>query len=120
MLLRAYELQVLGASGLAPSLDRCASCGNTTAGDALFSVAQGGLTCRRCAPPDGIELPPEVCAALLALQISPLENARGVAADGATSKRLRDVMLATIRHALGKELRSVEFILQLGAGRAGR
>jgi DNA repair protein RecO (recombination protein O) len=52
-LLRAYELHLLAASGYAPVLDRCRSCGRAAAGAAAFylAVERGGLVCRTCVRP---------------------------------------------------------------------
>lgn len=53
--LTAFLLKLLRVQGLAPALDRCASCGR---GDALdrFSVAAGGIVCGQCRPEGSVRL----------------------------------------------------------------
>src|SRR5262245_41696708 len=52
--LRAFELTLLGLIGLAPTLEACAACGRSGAGDldrgALLDPARGGAICASCAP----------------------------------------------------------------------
>jgi DNA repair protein RecO (recombination protein O) len=49
-LLRAFELQLLAATGYAPALDRCRACGRAANGEQPFYLAieRGGLVCRGC------------------------------------------------------------------------
>jgi DNA repair protein RecO (recombination protein O) len=50
--LRAFELHLLAASGYAPALDRCRSCGSVAAAAPLYLVVErGGLVCRGCVRP---------------------------------------------------------------------
>ncbi len=50
--LRAFELHLLAASGYAPALHRCRSCGTPaeTAETIYLAVERGGLLCRACVP----------------------------------------------------------------------
>lgn len=47
-----FELQMLGALGMAPQLARCCRCSSPfqAGSSAIFSVADGGLSCSRCSP----------------------------------------------------------------------
>lgn len=56
-LLRAYELHLLAASGYAPVLDRCRSCGRSADSTPVFYLAMegSGLLCRACVRP-GVSL----------------------------------------------------------------
>lgn len=51
--LRAFELQLLAASGYAPALDRCVGCGLPADGSRplYLIVERGGLACRTCVRP---------------------------------------------------------------------
>lgn len=53
--LTAFLLQLLRVQGLAPSLDRCASCGRSDHLD-RFSVAAGGIVCGDCRPEGSVKL----------------------------------------------------------------
>lgn len=48
--LRAFELHLLAASGYAPALDHCRSCGRAAEGTTTvyLSIERGGLVCRAC------------------------------------------------------------------------
>jgi DNA repair protein RecO (recombination protein O) len=51
--LRAFELHLLGATGYAPALDRCRTCGASAEPGARIYLAleRGGLVCRGCVRP---------------------------------------------------------------------
>lgn len=53
--LTAFLLQLLQVQGLAPALDRCASCGRSNGLD-RFSVAAGGIVCGECRPEGSVRL----------------------------------------------------------------
>ncbi len=73
--------RTVAALGFAPSLDQCAVDGRALpSGSVVFSVAEGGVLCARCAPPPGSAAPtltPEDRAALQAFVVG-----RGGADDG--------------------------------------
>jgi DNA repair protein RecO (recombination protein O) len=74
--LRAFELHMLTATGYAPALDRCRSCG--TAAEALFLDAErGGVACRRCVTAGRVVKPvtPETMRVLARLAATPLGEA---------------------------------------------
>jgi DNA repair protein RecO (recombination protein O) len=110
-LLRAYELQLLGAVGLAPALDRCVVCGRPPSGPARVNVARGGVLCQGCG--DGLPLADATHALLRELQRVPLGSAAALPASVEAAREARNLTLLVLRHVLGKELRSVEFLLQL-------
>jgi DNA repair protein RecO (recombination protein O) len=115
-LLRAFELQLLSAMGLEHSLLRCAVCGAPEAPGSeriSFDVEQGGVVCSRCGP-RGRRLSPAAHEALVTLQHLPLTEAPGLELDPAVARETRDLMLDVMRFQLGKELRSLEFLIQLG------
>jgi len=113
MLLRAFELQFLQVSGLAPLVDRCVSCGGEPGGELRFDLARGGVTCAECGG-EGVPLAGPVHQLLLQLRSSPPREAAALTCDAESARSLRELMVRLTRHALGKELRSLEFIMQLG------
>lgn len=111
-LLRCFELGILSLMGVAPLLDHCVRCGVAGEGDGWFDLARGGLLCESCGPGER-PLPGDVRELLLRLAgLSPDEAARHVQPAG-LARRTRELMLATVRHNLGKDLRSLEFLMQL-------
>jgi DNA repair protein RecO (recombination protein O) len=82
-LLRAFELHMLTATGYAPALDRCRSCG-AAATEALFLDAErGGLACRRCVTAGRVVKPvsPETMRVLARVAAAPLGEAAAAAPD---------------------------------------
>lgn len=121
-LLRAYELQLLGVVGLGPSLDCCVACGGEPrSGPLELDVAQGGVVCSRCGR-DGesasrFPLDPDSHGILLRLQRIPLSTAPLLAVNPTTARQIRDLMLRLMRHHLGKDLRTLEFLVKLAGQR---
>ena len=112
-LLRAFELQFLEAMGLSPCLDRCVACGRDPGeSDTLFNLQRGGVLCQRCDPHGG-SLPHEARRYLLALGRAPMEQAATATTESKTARQARDLMLAVVRHHLGRDLKSLEFIAKL-------
>jgi DNA repair protein RecO (recombination protein O) len=126
--LRALELVFLGASGLAPTLDSCARCGEELPpGRAALDPSAGGLVCARCAPQGALALSRGVRALLEQLQDRGLAGAdaphsadgSGRPADAAAfedvAAQASQLLAAFLLHQLGRAPRSAEFLRQVGA-----
>jgi DNA repair protein RecO (recombination protein O) len=127
--LRVFELRLLDAVGLGPSLERCAACGGEVAGGegdsgppVPFDLSRGGVLCSDCwlSTASGAPMPlsREVRRALLRLkQVRPDEGGEaGLMALDLSKEALRgcrDLLLDVIQHHLGRGLRAVEFIAKL-------
>lgn len=112
-LLRAFELQVLALAGLVPNFEHCVCCGEKPVEGALgFNVDQGGVVCSHCGP-HILPLSKDALQQLRKLQGISLEDAAQTNLEPDIASRLRDLMLMVVRHHLGKDLRSLEFIAQL-------
>jgi len=112
-LLRAFELQLLEAMGLNPCLDRCVACGEDPGEvTTLFNLHRGGILCGDC-DPHGWPLSHEARRHLVDLARIPLAEASGVSVDKRDAWQARDLMLEVVRHQLGKDLKSLEFIAKL-------
>lgn len=108
--LRAFELHMLTATGYAPALDRCRSCGGG-AGDALFLDAErGGVVCRRCAPVGRPVKPvgPETTRTLARLAAAPLAAAADVPISGEAAAVAEQLVAAVVQGPL----RTREFMLR--------
>lgn len=66
-LVTSYLLKLAGAVGVAPSLDRCASCGRPEDLE-RFSFSGGGVICSRCRSEQGVRLRPGLTGYLAALE----------------------------------------------------
>ena len=113
-LLRAFELQFLEAMGLCPCLDRCVACGRAPGqrSPVLFNLHRGGILCRRC-DPRGANLGQDARQHLLQLARAPIPAAVDQQAPRAAARESRELMLQVVRHHLGKDLKSLEFITKL-------
>jgi DNA repair protein RecO (recombination protein O) len=123
--LRAFELRLLDALGLAPVLTRCVRCDAELpmgGGEgARFFSALGGVACRGCAEGQagGRPLDPAARALLVAAAALPLERAAQdlQGASGAIARQARDAMVGLVLAHVGKPLRSLEFIAALRGGK---
>jgi DNA repair protein RecO (recombination protein O) len=121
--LRAFELALLAATGLAPALDACAGCGRSDAAaldrGALLDPARGGVVCAACAPASraaGVRpLSAGARAILVAAQgAGQAGDLAQVAIDpGEDGAEARDAMLALLGHHVGRPLRTLEFLGKL-------
>jgi DNA repair protein RecO (recombination protein O) len=109
--LRAVELGILRAAGLAPRLDACARCGGALPleGRLRLDPADGGVLCGSCGPssPRAPPLSAHAARELLRLQTegpgaAPL--ARDVGAE------VRDALEAFVEHQVGHRLPSRKFL----------
>jgi DNA repair protein RecO (recombination protein O) len=115
-LLRAFELRLLAALGLRPSLGRCAGCGGGAVGD-QFDPARGGALCASCAP-GALLLSRSAREALLTMDRLPFAEAAATRLAAEDNAQARSALIAFIEHHLGRRLRSPDFIAELG-GRKG-
>lgn len=81
LVMDSYLLRALATAGLAPSLDRCATCGAAGPHD-WFSPSAGGLVCRSCRPAGTPQIHTETLSLLSALLTGDWPNTRH-ASDGA-------------------------------------
>ena len=112
-LLRAFELHMLTATGYAPALDRCRSCGTTSA-DTLFLDAElGGLACRRCVTVGHVVKPvsPATMRVLARLATAPLADVATAAPDSISVEAAAAAELLIAAVVQGP-LRTREFMLR--------
>lgn len=109
--LRVFELGLLRALGLAPSLDRCAQCGRQDLGEeeVLWRPEAGGVHCQRCGGP-AERMSGATRNALARLQSATLSEAETLELDRTTAAACRRAVLTLIRQHVHGPLRSLEFI----------
>jgi DNA repair protein RecO (recombination protein O) len=128
--LRAFELSLLEAVGLAPELDACVGCGASAperldAEGATLDGHRGGVACPACSQPGARAvraLPAAARALLKAAREAPdllhaVELSRPAPAPVAAAAR--EAMVAFVVEQVGKPLKSLEFLAKL-RGAAGR
>ena len=114
--LRVFELRLLDAVGLQPTLDRCVECGREDLDEPgqIFSLRQGGVVCAHChghgKPLDGDARRAMVAAGSLAM-----DRAGELTLPPAVNAVCREILSSLIQDHLGKPLKSIEFIAKLNA-----
>lgn len=115
--LRALELGVLGAAGLAPQLDACARCGRPLdEGQPLaFGPVVGGAGCRSCAGPAAMPVDLGTLALLRALQRGGLAATEAASEEGLPLEPARRALRLFVDHHVRKGLKSLVFLHDVGA-----
>jgi DNA repair protein RecO (recombination protein O) len=106
-----FELDALQHTGFMPCFAPCALCSGPVAPSPRFDPEHGGVVCEGCAPrvPRGIAVPAALVDALARLQAgerTPLPPE--------TRARARQLLNVFIEHHLGRRLKSVDFMEQVG------
>ncbi len=107
----AFELEALSLAGFRPRFDGCSVCGGTLGQEPRFDAAHGGGVCAGCQgrAPGAARVPPELLQALADLQAglrTPLS--------APVRARARALLNAFISYHLGRALKGVDFLAQLG------
>jgi DNA repair protein RecO (recombination protein O) len=107
----AFELDALAQAGFQPRFDCCALCGGALGERNRFDPDHGGAVCEKCAARSafGVWVEPGTLRSLRALQ----EGAR-TPLPAPERKAARELLNLFIAHQLGRPLRSVEFMVQVG------
>lgn len=109
--LLAFELDALAMVGLMPRFDACALCGGPPGERPGFEPSHGGVVCERCLPraPQAVPLDPGLAGSLAGIQA----GARAPLPPEARA-RARALLNLFIAHHLGRRLKSVDFMAQVG------
>jgi DNA repair protein RecO (recombination protein O) len=113
LVLRFYELHLLGYIGYRPQLYHCAVCHEALTEEAnRFSPSSGGVLCPRCAAGDraSMQLSLGTFKLLRFLQAQPLEAIDRLNISSAVREEAEQLLRAYIRRILERELKSVAFL----------
>lgn len=118
--LRLFELQLLNAVGLRPTVDRCVECGRKALDEEgqVFDLRRGGVVCAAChrdGHGHGRALDGAARRAMQEAQALPLARAAEWTLAPSVNAACRDALSEVIRDHLGKALKSLEFIAKLNA-----
>jgi DNA repair protein RecO (recombination protein O) len=107
----AFELSALAHAGLMPRFDQCALCGGPLGREPRFDPQHGGAVCGGCTnrARDAIRVSSQLVQSMSAIQAgerSPLP--------AATRQRARELLNIFIAHHIGRQLKSVAFMTQVG------
>jgi DNA repair protein RecO (recombination protein O) len=117
--LRIFELGLLRALGLGPSLDRCTQCGRDPADEEVCWLPRaGGVLCRDCGV--GAErMSAGTRWALVSLNVASLAEGDTTTLDRTAASACRRAVLALLREHVHGPLRSLDFIEKMSGGRLG-
>ncbi len=121
LVVRGFELALLGATGFRPEWRRCAACGGEVApGAAAWSPLAGGLLCPRCraSHPEAAPIPDAVVKVLRLYQEAPYEEAARVRLDQRVAAGMESVMLDLVRAVAERDLGSARFLAAVRRRRA--
>lgn len=107
----AFELRTLELAGFRPRFSPCLMCGGPVGERPRFDPDAGGVLCATCAPrvPHSVPVAPSIVQALATLQA----GAR-VPLEADVRARCRELLNLFIAHHLGRRLKSVDFMSQVG------
>jgi DNA repair protein RecO (recombination protein O) len=111
-LVRAFELKLLARLGYGPELDVCVSCGaNPAAGEAGFSVSQGGVVCTKCLRAAGAPaLSGGALQAMRDLRRLPARELAGRRLSAAAGQEVERHMCSFVEYHVDKRLYSAEYL----------
>lgn len=112
--LMMYELKLYQTGGFAPTVDKCSNCGEKESPFA-FSIAEGGLLCRRCMnmDPQAIILPDAVAKLFNIFSNVALDQVGKISIKEENKKLLRSILDAYYDQYGGYFLKSRKFLNQL-------
>jgi len=107
----AFELELLAHAGFMPRFDRCSICGKGLGDSPRFDPHHGGGVCAHCKDRASGSLP--VPAAVLE-SLRGLQEGNRIPMAPEMRQRARELLNVFIAHHLGRQLKSVEFMAQVG------
>lgn len=107
----AFELEALAHAGLMPRFDRCSICGGEVGEGALFDPSHGGVVCQPCRGRVYTGVP---IAGALAQALAAIQGGGRTPMPADQRARARELLNLFIAHQLGRTLKSVDFLAQLG------
>jgi DNA repair protein RecO (recombination protein O) len=107
----AFELDTLARAGFQPQFQACVRCSRETGPRPRFDADVGGAVCEGCSPqlPYAVPVDAAVIEALAALQAG-----QRVPFEHEIRSRARELLNLFIEHHLGRRLKSVDFLNQVG------
>ncbi|MEW5851654.1 MAG: DNA repair protein RecO [Myxococcota bacterium] len=112
-LLRWAELRLLLSVGELAPMDACHGCSEALESAVHLPHQPGHLWCRSCAPPHAVAVPAPVLELLAQAPGWTAEQARTAPVSPLTSVTAGRMLAPLIRHAVGRPLKSTQYLLQL-------
>lgn len=112
----AAGYQLMAFAGVGSKYEGCIRCGCDIEGDAFLSTADGGVLCPNCASSGSSVQPFSAAQRAFCLTLTSLDwtHPRPFQVKREALLAAEDILLASLHQLLGKELKSLAFIRQLG------
>jgi DNA repair protein RecO (recombination protein O) len=107
----AFELQALAQAGLMPRLGECSVCSGSLPTRAFFDPHHGGAVCGDCARN---EIGSISVSGFLLDALCQLQKSAPITLTESDRRKARELLNTFISHQLGRRLRSVDFMRQIG------
>ncbi|MGI8574778.1 MAG: DNA repair protein RecO [Egibacteraceae bacterium] len=107
--LDGFLLRLASVTGWHPVLDACVLCA-TPGAHPVFSIANGGTVCERCAPRDAQRLNPVILDTLRQLSVQSLDSLGALATDGRAGRAAGALISSFLTYHLGQPLRAAELV----------
>jgi DNA repair protein RecO (recombination protein O) len=107
----AFELGALAQAGLMPRFDQCALCGRPPGSQPRFDPDHGGAVCSGCSHRARGAIP---VSAQLVRSMRAIQAGERLPLPAAERQKARELLNTFIAHHLGRQLRSVAFMTQVG------
>lgn len=118
--LRSFELHLLHLLGYRPQLHRCVVCDELLTPEAdRYSPALGGVLCPRdrAADPAALPMSEATFRLLRYLQAQPVAASEELRISAATRREAAELLRASLRHLLERDLKSADFLDRLLSSR---
>jgi len=124
LLMRHFEMRLLGHSGFAPYLRRCVECRTVLEpGGYVYSSARGGILCDECRVTSSeslISLSVNAIKVLRFLGREPYDQVAGLNVPSALMDEVERLLRTFIRYLLERDVRSAEFMNLVTSSPKGR
>ncbi len=114
LVLRYFDLQLLGLSGFMPELYHCVECGEDLEPDRhRFAAGVGGTLCTECGPTDVVVRPLSLSALKLLRLLHRTESVGAlpeVAVPPTLEREVHELLTATLQYWLDRRVKSQEFL----------
>lgn len=114
IVLRVYEMKIIGAAGYSPVLDTCACCGRSE-GPFKFSYSSGGAICPQCRhrDPAAAELADPIWKLMRLFQAMDMRRLGSITVRDAIKQQLKQVIHKWMDAHLGLQLKSQRVMEQI-------
>lgn len=112
---RIFEIKLLNLLGLMPTLELCAACGARADTSAKFSIAQGGLICKKCCDTDknAVSIMQGTVKFIEHIRVSPFEKVARVKVANTVGQEVQSILRKFLDYHIERKLKSLAFLQEI-------